>query len=218
MKRRFLAAGIAVSLAGAGAIGFIARADADVARAEAVAEPSRTLRLRVGLAERRLYIDVNGETVDTMLVTVGTDRHPTPTGNFTIGRVVWNPSWNPPDAGWARGRRATPPGDPSNPMGRVKMFFREPDYYLHGTNDERTIGYRASHGCIRMRNDDIVEVARLAMEHGGQPREPNWFRRVLNRIRSTEEVRLSNPIPITVEEGTPPVPIGEEAQAEPATT
>lgn len=214
MRRRWIAGGIGVALMGAGAIGFMARADEDVrAEAVAVAEPSRTLRLRVGIAERRMYVEVNGETVDTLLVTVGTDRHPTPTGNFHIRRIIWNPSWTPPDAEWAEGRSATPPGDPRNPMGRVKMFFREPDYFVHGTNDERTIGYRASHGCIRMRNEDVVEVARLAMEHGGEPREPNWFQRVLNRIRSTEEVRLENPIPIVVEPGTPPVPIGDAVES-----
>ncbi|HUF12572.1 MAG TPA: L,D-transpeptidase family protein [Longimicrobiales bacterium] len=212
MTRRWIAAGLAVGLLGAGAIGFMARTDSplrDDATMTAVVDPSRTLQLRVGIAERRLYVEVNGVAVDTMLVTVGTDRHPTPTGSFHIGRIIWNPSWHPPESEWARNEVATPPGHPRNPMGRVKMFFREPDYYLHGTNNERTIGYRGSHGCIRMRNEDVVEVARLAMLHGGEPREPNWFQRVLNRIRSTQDVRLSNPIPFVVEQGTPPVPIGE---------
>lgn len=208
MRRSWIAAGLGLALAGAGAIGFVTRAESPI-DAAAVSDPSPTLSLRIGIAERRLYVEMNGVPVDTLLVTVGTDRHPTPTGDFRIARIVWNPSWTPPDSEWARDQRATPPGDPRNPMGRVKMFFREPDYYLHGTNDERTIGYRGSHGCIRMRNADIVEIARLAMEHGGQPREPNWFQRVFNRIRSTEEVRLSRPIPVKVEAGTPPVPIGE---------
>lgn len=216
MRRRWLAAGIGVALAGAGTIGFIARADdAALSRNTAIADadPSTTMRLRVGIAERRLYVEIDGVAVDTMMVTVGTDRHPTPTGEFRIARVIWNPSWHPPDSDWARNRTPAGPGDPRNPMGRVKMFFREPDYYLHGTNDERTIGYRGSHGCIRMRNEDIIEIARLAMVHGGEPREPNWFRRVINSIRDTEEVRLSNPIPIAVTPGTPPVPIGEDMTA-----
>jgi lipoprotein-anchoring transpeptidase ErfK/SrfK len=211
-----MAAGIGVALAGAGTIGFVARADdaALTRNAEiADADPSSSMRLRVGLAERRLYVEIDGVPVDTIQVTVGTDRHPTPTGEFRIARVIWNPSWHPPDSDWARNRTATPPGDPRNPMGRVKMFFREPDYYLHGTNDERTIGYRGSHGCIRMRNDDIIEIARLAMEHGGERREPNWFRRVINSVRRTEEVRLSNPIPVSVTPGTPPRPIGEDLTA-----
>ena len=214
MKRR-LARGIAgtlgFTLLGAVAIGFAARTDVRSHAAESeTLDPSPSLVLRVGIAEQRMYVEVNGVPVDTLLVTVGTDAHPTPVGSYRISRIIWNPSWTPPpDAAWARGRAATPPGDPRNPMGRVKMFFRSPDFYVHGTNDERTIGYRASHGCIRMRNRDVIEVARLAMEHGGEPREPNWFQRVLNRIRSTEEVRLSRPIPFVVEEGTPPVPIGE---------
>ena len=211
MRSRWIAGGLGVVLLGAGTIGFMASTapDSGDVAAVAAADPSETLRFRVGIAERRLYVEVNGVPVDTVQVTVGTDQHPTPTGSFRIGRIIWNPSWHPPEADWARDQVATPPGDPRNPMGRVKMFFREPDYYLHGTNNERTIGYRASHGCVRMRNADIIELARLAMEHGGEPREPNWFQRVLNRFRSTQEVRLSNPIPVIVEEGTPPVPIGD---------
>jgi murein L,D-transpeptidase YcbB/YkuD len=83
-------------------------------------------------------------------------------------------------------------------MGRVKLFFLEPTYYLHGTNDESSVGRAVSHGCIRMRNEDIVALARLVMEHGGEPREPGWFQRILNRVRSTEEVRLSTPVPIEI--------------------
>ena len=78
------------------------------------------------------------------------------------------------------------------------MFFREPTYYLHGTNDEESVGDAVSHGCVRMRNDDIIELAKLVMKHGGEPREPGWFQRILNRVRSTHEVRLSTPVPIRI--------------------
>jgi hypothetical protein len=49
-----------------------------------------------------------------------------------------------------------------------------------------------------MRNDDVIAVAQLVMENGGAARSPSWFKRVLNRIRSTEEVRLSTPVQFTV--------------------
>lgn len=158
---------------------------------------SESLRLRVDISERTLYATVDGET-RTYPVGVGTSKHPTPRGNFAIRRVIWNPRWVPPDSEWARDKKPAAPGDPSNPMGRVKMFFREPTYYLHGTNDEESVGGAVSHGCVRMRNADIIELAKLVMQHGGQPREPGWFSRILNRVRSTHEVRLSRPVPITI--------------------
>jgi murein L,D-transpeptidase YcbB/YkuD len=85
-------------------------------------------------------------------------------------------------------------------MGRVKMFFRDPAYYVHGTNDVKALGRAASHGCVRMADADIIELAQLVMEHGGEPRDLGWVRRVLNRMRSTEEVRLAAPVRIEIVE------------------
>jgi len=159
---------------------------------------SATLSLRVDISERKLYVERPGEPVRTYDVAVGSPKHPTPRGSYAIGRVIWNPSWVPPDSDWAKDAKAAAPGDPNNPMGRVKMYFREPAYYIHGTNDESSLGRAVSHGCIRMGNDDVIELARLVMEHGGEPRDGGWFEQILERFRSTEEVRLSTPVSIEI--------------------
>ena len=65
-------------------------------------------------------------------------------GRFIVRHIVWNPAWVPPNAGWAKGKQPAAPGDPKNPMRAVKIFFQEPDYYIHGTNAEESIGYAAS--------------------------------------------------------------------------
>ena len=162
------------------------------------ASASPTLELRVDLSERTLVARAEDGEEWTYGVAVGTSDHPTPHGSFRIDRIIWNPRWVPPDSEWARDLEPAEPGDPHNPMGRIKMYFRGPAYYIHGTPDEASIGRAASHGCIRMRDDDIVELARLVMEHGGEPREPGWFHRILNHVRSTEEVRLSDPVPLEI--------------------
>ena len=59
-------------------------------------------------------------------------------------------------AGLGRGRRAqkpVPPG-PGNPLGTRWMGISAPGVGLHGTPDAASIGYSASHGCIRMRIPD----------------------------------------------------------------
>lgn len=156
------------------------------------------LRLEVSLADRRLYVYQGDTELRSYAVAVGKDQHPTPQGEFRIRRVIWNPRWVPPKVGWARGKTAKGPGDPANPMGKVKMFFQEPDYYIHGTNNEESLGQAASHGCVRMANEDIVSLAQLVMEHGGEPREPSWFQRILNRVRRSQEVRLPEPVPVVI--------------------
>jgi lipoprotein-anchoring transpeptidase ErfK/SrfK len=125
------------------------------------------LELKVDLSERRLYVIENGETVQTYRVAVGKPSNPTPTGTFRTGRIEWNPGWNPPNSPWARGQKPRAPGDPKNPMRGVKIYFREPSYYIHGTNDPASIGQAASHGCIRMTESDAKALARRIESAGG---------------------------------------------------
>lgn len=152
----------------------------------------------VDLSDRMLYVMDGEEVTKEYQVAIGQPRHPTPRGSFNVRRMVWNPRWVPPDAAWARNRQPREAGDPRNPMGRVKIFFQAPDYYIHGTRETDSLGQAESHGCIRMRNDDVIELARMVMENGGESRSPGWFQRVINRVRHTQDVRLSQPVQMRV--------------------
>ena len=156
------------------------------------------LRLEVNLSERELVALLDGEVIEQFPVAVGKEKYPTPTGNFTIRKVIWNPSWVPPDSKWARGKTAKPPGHPENPMKVVKIFFKEPDYYLHGTLSTKELGTAASHGCIRLSNANVTALGKMLMEHGGAKVEPGFIRSVINRVRSTREVRLQTPVTLQV--------------------
>lgn len=162
------------------------------------AEEVAAIRLEVSVSERQLRVFEGDEVVRSYPVAVGKAKYPTPRGRFAIRRMIWNPRWVPPDSEWAKDETAKEPGDPENPMGKVKIFFREPDYYIHGTDAEESLGRAASHGCVRMANSDAVELARLVMEHGGENRPPSWFKRIINFVRSTQEVRLSQPVPLRI--------------------
>src|SRR6476646_2588095 len=116
--------------------------------------------------------------LSTKKLTVRKDGEPTPTGQYNIQKIVWNPAWVPPDEKWARGKSPKAPGHPANPMKLVKIFWKEPDYYIHGTGDVESLGSAASHGCLRMDPDEVADLAKLVMTEGGQPREDNWFWRI----------------------------------------
>ena len=64
-----------------------------------------------------------------------------------------NPWWYPPPSGWAADSDPVPPG-PGNPLGTRWMGISAPYVGIHGTPDAASIGYSASHGCIRMRIPD----------------------------------------------------------------
>jgi len=83
-------------------------------------------------------------------VATGQAIYPTPLGRFRIV-VKWrNPWWYPPSSPWAAGLKPVPPG-PGNPLGTRWMGLSAPGVGIHGTPDAASIGYSASHGCIRMR-------------------------------------------------------------------
>jgi lipoprotein-anchoring transpeptidase ErfK/SrfK len=125
------------------------------------------MRLEVSIAARRLSVIENGRVVKTYAVAVGRASNPTPRGSFRTGQIVWNPWWKPPLTWWARKKKPQPPGDPDNPMQGVKIYFRAPDYYIHGTNDPASIGRAASRGCIRMTPGDAKNLARRIRKAGG---------------------------------------------------
>jgi lipoprotein-anchoring transpeptidase ErfK/SrfK len=86
-------------------------------------------------------------------VATGQSEYPTPTGNYEITNMQRNPWWYPPPSGWAAESDPVPPG-PGNPLGTRWMGISAPYVGIHGTPDAASIGYSASHGCIRMRIPD----------------------------------------------------------------
>ena len=156
-----------------------------------------SVTVQVDLSQRALRV-VDGDSVLKQYdVAIGKRDKPTPTGDFEIKKIVWNPSWHPPDEKWARGKDPKGPGDPDNPMKRVKIFFSEPDYYIHGTDDVDSLGDAASHGCVRMSSQDVTELAKLLMDHGGKPMPEPWYRRIFH-LRQTKVIYLTNPIAMEV--------------------
>jgi lipoprotein-anchoring transpeptidase ErfK/SrfK len=86
-------------------------------------------------------------------VATGQSQYPTPLGRWTIV-VKWrNPWWYPPKSPWAAGAKPIPPG-PGNPLGTRWMGLSASGVGIHGTPDDASIGYSASHGCIRMHIPD----------------------------------------------------------------
>lgn len=82
------------------------------------------------------------------------------TGRTTIGRMEVNPTWGPP-AEVKRDKPELPdliPPGPHNPLGPRALLLSGTEYAIHGTNRRASIGTRASYGCIRMYNEDVVEL------------------------------------------------------------
>jgi lipoprotein-anchoring transpeptidase ErfK/SrfK len=86
-------------------------------------------------------------------VATGQSAYPTPLGTWEIVTLQRDPWWYPPPSPWAQDSDPVPPG-PGNPLGTRWMGLSAPYVGIHGTPDAASIGYSASHGCIRMRIPD----------------------------------------------------------------
>jgi lipoprotein-anchoring transpeptidase ErfK/SrfK len=101
----------------------------------------------------RLYLYKGARFQRVFGVATGQSAYPTPLGHWRIV-VKWrNPWWYPPNSPWAKGEKPVPPG-PGNPLGTRWMGLSASGVGIHGTPDDTSIGYSASHGCIRMHIPD----------------------------------------------------------------
>jgi murein L,D-transpeptidase YcbB/YkuD len=89
------------------------------------------------------------------------------------------------------------PGDPENPMKVVKIFFREPDFFIHGTGATGSLGTAASHGCLRMDPDEAGDLALMLMDDTGISRDWDWVRGILH-MGESRTVSLRQSVPMRV--------------------
>ena len=81
-------------------------------------------------------------------------------GVKTISAKKEWPAWTPPPEMLAR-RPDLPrymEGGPQNPLGARAMYLGSSLYRIHGSNEPWTIGTNVSSGCIRMRNEDVIDL------------------------------------------------------------
>jgi lipoprotein-anchoring transpeptidase ErfK/SrfK len=104
----------------------------------------------VSIADRKLAVVDNGEVLRTFPVAVGAQASPSPTGEFAIVSRVTDPTYY--HAG------VVIPAGGNNPLGPRWVGLSKPGYGIHGTNVPGSIGKAVSHGCIRLRNRDIVQL------------------------------------------------------------
>ena len=136
----------------------MARASApDVVRFEG-GMAAGTIVVRTG--ERRLYLVLGHGRALRYVVGVGRAGAQW-SGTSRIDGKFIRPHWAPP-AEIRRDRpnlpAVIPSGSPANPMGAAAMTLSGGSYAIHGTNKPASIGGFVSYGCIRMRNDDILDL------------------------------------------------------------
>jgi len=98
-------------------------------------------------------------------ITPGSDRTPTPTGNWSVVGITILPTFRWDEGVLEHGVRTSNfymlPSGPNNPVGVAWIALSKPGIGIHGTNNPNTIGRAASHGCMRLANWDAVRFAHM---------------------------------------------------------
>ena len=113
----------------------------------------------ISSAERHLYLIQAGGRAIRYGIGVGRDGFQWQ-GLLNIARKAEWPDWTPPPEMIAR-QPYLPrfmAGGPGNPLGARAIYLGTSQYRIHGTNDPSTIGKFVSSGCIRMTNEDVIDL------------------------------------------------------------
>ncbi len=130
----------------------------------ALPEDHDPTHLVLRLGERRLYLmdGAAATPVASFPVAIGKAGWETPTGQFHVEEMVVNPEFLKVDDTVTPVRviKRIPPG-PANPLGERWIGFAHGEGWtvgFHGTPNPELLGQAVSHGCVRMRNADVVRV------------------------------------------------------------
>lgn len=96
--------------------------------------------IQISVGKRRLSLYNNGRLVKIYPIAVGKMLTHTPTGEYVIVNRQMNPG---------------------GPFGVLWLSLSKQGYGIHGTNDASSIGKAVSHGCVRMYNRDVLQLAEI---------------------------------------------------------
>lgn len=121
-------------------------------------EVTPAVRLVIRLKDRRVYVYRGDRLQDSFPIAVGREGWETPTGEFQVFQMLEHPGWTNPFT-----HEVVPPG-PENPLGdRWIAFWTDGTNLIgfHGTPNRDSVGRAASHGCLRLYNEDVRALYEL---------------------------------------------------------
>ena len=115
--------------------------------------PSSRRQIIISIPDRQLAVIDHGQVLKTYPIAVGARGTPSPDGDFVIINHAKDPIYRGSDT-------EIPPGK-DNPLGSRWMGLSLKGYGIHGTNVQSSVGKALSHGCFRMRKQDVEELYTL---------------------------------------------------------
>lgn len=107
-------------------------------------------------------LDGSGKLLASYPATIGSGDFPSPSGSMSVSAIApeANYTFNPDDQKWGPDKTFIIPPGPNNPIGGTWIDLGKNGYGIHGSPDPQKVSKRASHGCVRLTNWDVTELAK----------------------------------------------------------
>jgi len=156
-------------------------------------------RIVVNAPAYRMDVYRDGKLVHTYKVGIGYPEFPLPRGLRQAKTIIFNPAWTPPDEPWVKGKFApgkkVEAGSKDNPLGTIKIPIGLPSL-IHGGKNPAKLGTFASHGCVGLTSQGVEMFAQELATLGGSQLTTSDIKNYQKDRSKTEELKLSNPVPV----------------------
>lgn len=156
-------------------------------------------RIVVNAPAYRMDVFRDGQLVKSYKVGIGYPEFPLPVGLRKADKIIFNPTWTPPDEPWVKGKvqpgKTVEAGSKLNPLGPIKIPIGLPSL-IHGGKDPSRLGTFASHGCVGLTNAMVQDFAVLLSSLSGKPLTLEEVKGYQKQKTETEEVALPESVPV----------------------
>jgi hypothetical protein len=158
--------------------------------------------ITLNLPAFRLTLWQDEKEVAAYPIGIGRKAFPVPVGEREARRVIFNPAWIPPDSTWVDEQPGVEPGerieadDPRNPLGTIKIPLGD-GILIHEAASPSDVGSLVSHGCVRMLERDIFELAERLLAARSRALPPAEMAQV-RRSTERKEVDLGAPVRVDI--------------------
>ena len=129
-------------------------------------------RIVINSPEYRMDVFQDGKLIKSYKVGIGYPEFPLPSGLRRAEKIIFNPTWTPPDEPWVKGKFApgkkVEAGSKDNPLGPIKIPIGLPSL-VHGGKDPSRLGTFASHGCVGLTSPMVQDFAVQLSSLAGVP-------------------------------------------------
>ena len=157
-------------------------------------------RIVVNTPAYRMDVFENGKLIKSYKIGIGYPEFPLGTGLRQAKQIIFNPTWTPPDEPWVNENKVQAgqkieAGSKLNPLGIAKIPIGLPAL-IHGGKNPSKIGGFASHGCVGLTDEQMIEFSKLLAHLGGASLTDKQIAEFRKNRTETKIINLPNPIPV----------------------